>query len=422
MQNTENSEKSEKSEKTETKEKDKKDKKESRTIDPINGIFTAQSTLFHKVNMLQERLEDILGLKESLEVWKRKTSYDIQYREGTEKKISDYMQSHTPEEVAKFLHDGLYEYYTRRIALGKALEKVGNIVPSSTGLKIIVPGGKPIDVECDIIGDIRKSIAELGDIHTLLANILKKTISPDAVDNKSLCDDEYLAALAGDCAMSPAGLFINAHKRFSAMVEEIESAKRQVAKLKERVASYSNTPEAQKDKAKLNELEESLQKLLSSPEAVADAKRLKALRALRRKHYPDGSDSTAAKKIRAQIKAQEKKIADRENGSEVMAVKNLIKEQRKKIMAYRNSPEAKAAALLVDKRNAAIDTLKLRLASEAERFCKMRNEILRSVARATGELAHCRNLPDVVRDVFRRNPPSSAEDITAMNYKLAFKN
>lgn len=399
-----------------------KEKKPS-PIDPIKGIDSAQTRLFYRINILQELLEDVLGLKESRAVWKRNAESDTQYRSSISSKISKFMKTHTEKEVAKFLRDGLYEYYTRRISLARALEKIGNIEPSSSGLNIVATGRKAVHLDEDIIEDMRKSISQMGEIHRLLLEILKVPLDPDSVDNKSLCDDAYLADLVKDCSLSPAGMFLNAHRRFSDMIDEIKSAERQIEKLKERICSYRKSSEIDREKKVLKDLEQELESLKDSPEIFAVRKNIIDLRTKKRNANLNGGSSADGVKIDCEINIAHKKLDALLKSPEIIKATISVKEQRKKIMSLRDCPESKAAEMLMRKRMEAVDILKKRLVSEAERFCKTRNEILETVDRAmVGMASKCRDLPDAVRDVFRNNPPTVMENISAMNYKLSFKN
>ena len=123
-----------------------------------------------------------------------------------------------------------------------------------------------------------------------------------------------------------------------------------------------------------------------------------------------------------EIRKQEEVVLSFTSTPEAKAVQEQIKELRKRIFALRNSPEAKAAHMLASKRSEAVDVLKKRMATEAEQFCRMRNEILKAVVDASSEIVfRCRNLPTQVRDVFRTNPPKFAEEIVSLNSQLAFR-
>jgi len=155
---------------------------------------------------------------------------------------------------------------------------------------------------------------------------------------------------------------------------------------------------------------------------VACGKKLDALRAMQREHFPKGSISEKARALAADIDKLDNKLTSYFNTPEANKIKEEMKSLRKKIRLYRESPEAKAAKALADKRKEALKTLELRLVTEAERFCSMRNEVLRSMSQATRNIAsRCSNLPQSVRDVFRKNPPSYAEDVEMMSSQIAFK-
>lgn len=395
-------------------------------LDPVGGFYASLVNLSTKVSVLQDKLDDILGLRESLAVWQRNATVDAQYRSQVKEKIDAFMKEHSHKECAEFLASRLAAYYTRRISLAKALEKVGNMKPTATTLKLELKADNPEDpaktalFDCDIMKDMRKSLSELSDIHTLLQNILKGTVKADSVENKSLCDEQYLTSLAKDLSVSSSGLFVNAYSRLDAMMKEIESAERQVRKLEERAASYSRSAEAEEAKQKLKKLEEEYDSFLQTPEAREAVEKLEAMKDHRKKNLCPGNK--AYKNMTDEIRKQEEVVLSFTSTPEANAVQNQIKELRKRIFALRNSPEAKAAHMLASKRSDAVDVLKKRMVTEAEQFCRMRNEILKAVADASSEIAfRCRNLPTQVRDVFRTNPPKFAEEIVSLNSQLAYR-
>ena len=356
---------------------------------------------------LEDRVKDIIGVKECMSVWDKHVIRDAQLRNDLTQRVSREMRAFSSvKDASEYISRCLFAYYSRRIELAKALTQLEKTKLSEVGMT------------SDLASEIRQCLAQLSDIHVLLNNILRGTVDPEAVEDKSLCDDKYLASLANDIS-SQSGLFVGASHRFKAMMDEINSVERHISKLQDRAASFSHTAEADADKEVLARLERQLAELNETPEAKAENDKLEAMQdSLKHLVY----NSAEYRDMSQQIDAQKKVVASFMKTPEAVLLKEKIKCQRKRVRAHSETPEALAAAALVDKRKQSLETLEQRLVREATQFCAIRNRILKIVERESDDIiSRCHALPENVRDVFRCNPPTSAENITAINYKLAYR-